>query len=299
MMKYVMPVWDEGSRREKVIQIEDRSIRYYDKALSQKNIISLDTSTFQVFPGKVTMDTEISEEFLNGHGLSYSKRLLLSGYSAFIHIIDINYERHTNSLLEKSRAALKKCPIDYIFSVRVPLKKLTPSWVRLLKKQSISLICIQLSANESLFEIYWERILEAAFPKRMMFILDSQTTEGNEKDYARICGQWSKLINRFQINSYVDVPIPGEELPLLFLKRLGLYPYKGSFDSGSDADYFMFEVNTEKVDKIPTPAIIVLKGEVIKAGKSWYLHNKTGKEMRSIIPEQFLSIENIHRYQTY
>lgn len=297
-MEYVMPVWDEKAGRDKVIQIEDQSIRYYDRAHSKKNIMSLDTRTFQVRPGKVTMDAEISEAFIRGDGISYSKRLLLSGYSSFVHIVDIPFESQTDVLLDKSRMALRKCPLDYIHSVRIPIERLTASWIRLLKNHSVFLICIQPTSVKSLYKIPWGRILEAAFPKRIMFILDPDLEIGSERRYREIEQAWSKLITRFSINSFTETPLFKDNLPLLFLKRLGLYPHKGSFDSGSDADYFMYEMNDPINDNYITPAVIVQKGDVSKAGTTWYLHNKKGKELKYIIPEKFLSIENIHRYQT-
>ncbi|RKL67577.1 hypothetical protein CR203_09510 [Salipaludibacillus neizhouensis] len=296
-MEYVMPVWDEKTGRNKVIQIENRSIRYYNKAFSKKNIMTLDTTTFDVRAGKVTMDADISNAYIRGEGVSYSKRLLLGGYSSFIHIVDISYESQTDVILDKSRRALMNCPLDYIHGVRLPITKLTPSWIRLLKNHSIFLICIKPKTVESLLSIPWGRILEAAFPKRMMFVLDPDIETENEKGLKEIEQAWSRLITRFSINSFMEISSFTNDLPLLFLKRMGLYPHKGSFDSGSDADYFMYEKNDPMKNKYIAPAIIVQKGEILKAGTSWYLDNKKGKELKYIIPEQLLSIENIHRYQ--
>jgi len=291
-----MEVWDEIFGKRKKVLVDQGSIRFCSNSVEDRNIIEMDTSIFNVYTGKVKIERDVGFAFQNGQGLSYVKRMLLFGYSSFIYMVDLEYESLTERLIEESRQHLASCPLDFVLGVRVPLERLTPSWIRKIKQMSIPLIFIYVVSGEDLIRAPWQRYIEAGFPVRMMFLLDQHQSSLPEKNQRVISEVWQGIVKHWRMNSYFHVSKPGERVPLLFLKRLGMYPLKGSFDSGSDADYFMYS-KEQKSDPPPVfPEIIVLRGVVVKSGTTWNLEEVKGKELTSIIPEQFLPIHSVFQY---
>lgn len=294
-MKYIMEVWDEVSEKQKKVIVNQGSIQFCSESVGEQNVIEMDTSKFNVYAGKVKVDEDVGFAFQNGQGISYVKRMLLFGYSSFIYIVDLEYESLTERLIEEARQHLASCPVDFVLAVRVPLVRLRPSWIRKIKQLSIPLIYINIDSAQDLVQAPWQRYLEASFPIRIMFLLDLHQSRLSVKEQQSVSQVWERIVRHWRMNSYFHVSKREEGLPLLFLKRLGMYPLKGSFDSGSNADYFMY-AKEKKSNSIVFPEIIVLSGEVIKSGTAWDLEKINGKELTSIIPEQFLPIESVFKY---
>ncbi len=295
-MKYIMQVWDDVLDRQKKILVDQGLIQFCSESVEGRNIIEMDTSLFNVYSGKVKIERDIGFAFQNGQGISYVKRMLLFGYSSFIYIVDLEYESLTERLIEETRKHLASCPLDFVLAVRVPLGRLRPSWIRKLKQMSIPLIFISADSEEDLIQAPWQRFLEAGFPVRMMFLLDQHQSQLPQKEKQSILQVWQGIVKDWRMNSYFHVSKPGEGLPLLFLKRLGMYPQKGSFDSGSDADYFMYSKDRKVEPAIEIPDVIALRGVIIKSGTTWNLEKVKGRELTSIIPEQFLPINAVFQY---
>ncbi|WP_416149725.1 hypothetical protein ACM26V_01640 [Salipaludibacillus sp. HK11] len=296
-MKYVMEVWDEITEKEKKVLVDRGSISFCAESVEgRRNTIKMTTDKFTVHPGKVRIERGEGLNFKNEEANSYIKRMLLFGFSSFIYVIDLKYESITEDRINKVRESLEGCPIDFIVAARVPLPRLTASWIRKLKQLMIPLIMFYVDSKDELIRAPWQRYLEAAFPARTMFLLDQDKIHVSEKEHQLLEQAWEQIVVQWKLNSHLYIPHSHKGLPLLFLKRLGMYPQKGSFDSGSDADYFMYL--TEKQNKKPLilPDVIVLKGIIIKSGQTWFLHKASGVELK-IIPEQFLPIEDIFHYE--
>lgn len=295
-MGYVMTVRHRDSEKNKPVIIDDGSILFCRNDLNGSNMMSLNTSGFLVEPGNVTFLENVQISFKQEEGISYAKRLLLEGFSSFIQMLHIKYEKETERIFRQSRQQLDGSPIDYIHAARVPLERLTPSWIRKLKQLSVPVISFYVRSEFSLKKIPWQRLIDAAFPLRIMFIFDDHASDLPEKARDHMKQEWESIVKELRINSYFHLPRPGCIVPLLFLKRAGLYPAKGTFDSGSDADYFMYLNNRCERLGQHLPDIVVLKGQVVKYGNSWDLSHVRGEERLSVIPEQFLPIHAINQY---
>ncbi|UTR14645.1 hypothetical protein MM221_19175 [Salipaludibacillus sp. LMS25] len=299
-MKYVIQVHDgdNSTANVKKIIVEDGVVQIFNNSNISQRVKYVDTEGFTVLPGKVILKENVLTQMTEDDMISFSKHLFLHGFSTFIHLIEINYESETGKFLESSRHLLKKCPADYIHAVRLPLRRLTPSWVRKLKKLSVPLIVFTVQTEDDLNKAPWQRLIEAAFPLRMMFIFDQKNSDLRERQKLKAQQCWEQIVKFRRINSYFQLPEQHEALPLLFLKRMGLYPQKGTFDSGAHADYFMYwekDLN-ETVEGLHLPDVIVLKGHVVKSGSYWFIEEAVGCELTSTMPEQFLSISEVHQY---
>ncbi|PYZ94523.1 hypothetical protein CR194_03035 [Salipaludibacillus keqinensis] len=297
-MKYVMEVWDKYNKKDKKILVDNGAISFCTNSVESRKNVVVNTQNILVNSGKVTLDKDVGYAFAKGVGMSYIKRLLLHGYSSFIHVVDLEFESLTESKLKQSRTQLATCPTDYVHAVRVPLKRLTPSWVRKLKQLSIPLIIFTVDKHEEIIRFPWIRLIEAAFPIRTMFLLDQHQSVRSKRDIQSVQREWEQTVKNLRLNSYFHLPAYGEEVPLFFLKRLGMYPYKGSFDSGSHADYMMYLQNKIRITDMVVPDIIALRGTIVKSNNSWHLRGVVGKEMVSIIPEQFLPIAEVFQYNS-
>ncbi|UJW57709.1 hypothetical protein HXZ66_10005 [Bacillus sp. A116_S68] len=299
-MKYVIQVHDGNNTAANVkkVIVENGIVQIFNNSNISQRVKNVDTEGFTVLPGKVILKENVLTHMTEGDMISFSKHMLLHGFSTFIHLIDMKYESETDKLLESSRQLLKNCLVDYVHAIRVPLRRLTPSWVRKLKKLSVPLIVFTVQTMNDINKASWQRLIEAAFPLRTMFILDQKNSDLTERQKLKVQQRWEEMVKYRRLNSYFQLPEQHEVLPLLFLKRLGLYPQKGTFDSGAHADYFMYwekdlSVTTEEVR---VPDVIVLRGEVVKASSYWFIEEILGRELTSTMPEQFLSINEVHQY---
>ncbi|MBU9723937.1 MULTISPECIES: hypothetical protein [Bacillaceae] len=292
-MKYILNLSQDNSDR--ALWVEEGRIRYSDLPIERSGLMQLNTEKFKVSPGHITLDENIGKKYNEGYGDSYVKQLLLYGFTSFIHLIDIEYESECIDKLNWARDSLRKCPLDYIHAVRVPLERLTDSWIRTLKQYSVPVLFLSVDSIKTLKDTPWQRLFEAMFPMRMLCICEP-SPHVTEKQKVAIEGKWEKIIRKYRINSYLGFPEPGERLSLFLTMRIGLFPSKGSLVMGSDADYLMYGTFHENELPLQVPDIIVLKSRVVKIAGKWDLEGIKGEELTSLVPEKFLPIEDIHRY---
>lgn len=291
-----MDIIDSSSNEKRRLWIEDGKVRYSGLTSEHTGMFELNTDQFTIVPGKITLDTSISDAFMEGNGLSYVKRLLLFGFTSFIKIIKIDHERTFQRTLLKSRKTLDDCPLDYIHAVQLPISRLTDSLIRKIKLESIPIIFFETKTTKELNQIAWRRISEAMFPKRILLICKPSSAIGGQ-EVEEIQSHWETIIMENRLNSYFHFPDSGEPISELLQKRIGLFPKKGSLIMGSDADYCMYGTYQREEQPLKLPDIIVLKGKVVKAGRKWLLEGVKGEEMTSIVPEQFLPITDVNRYE--
>ena len=295
ILKYIMNIHDNDLKKTRDLWIENGQVRYAELPRDPYGVFQMNTKEFDIFPGKITIDSQAGEAFREGNGISYVKRLLLYGFTSFIHLIDINYETDTTERLRFERESLVKCPVDYIHAVRVPLSRISESWIRNLKQQSVPIIILTAESAYELAATPWQRIVEAMFPRRILLLCEaSEKVSENEK--IEIASSWNRIIDTFRLNSFFSFPLPGSTISPFLAKRIGLYPKKGSLVMGSDADYVMYSILL-KDKPVRLPDVIILRGKIVKYGAKWCLSNIKGQELMSLVPEKFLPIQDIFRYE--
>ncbi|ADU30146.1 hypothetical protein [Evansella cellulosilytica] len=295
-MKYVINVIDDDTRKVKDIWVEDGKVRYTDLPAERSGIYQVASTDFQVLPGKITFDDQVVPAYRLGNGLSYVKRLLLFGNTTFIHPIKVEYESELHHKLSDVRQTLLSCPIDYLFAIVVPATKLSDTFVRKLKYESIAIVFVEVNNTSELDEVPWQRVAEAIFPKRILIVCKPSDMALIKKYDANIMEKWKKIVKRYKFNSYFNFPTLGKSVSLFLSKRIGLYPQKGALVMGSDADYVMYH-ELENDTPIKFPDIIVLKGQVIKAALQWTIEDIEGAELTSLVPEKFLPIQDVYRFE--
>ncbi|MCD8511439.1 MAG: hypothetical protein LRY73_17295 [Bacillus sp. (in: Bacteria)] len=296
-MKYEMDIIDGKSKEKRRLWIEEEKVRYSGLTSEHTGMYVLNTDQFHVVPGNITISTSISEAFKKGNGLSSVKQLLLFGFTSFIQIIEIDHERTFNNSLQNNRKLLKECPLDHIYAVQIPIVKLTDSFLRKVKQESIPIIFLEVESIQDITSKPWKRICEAMFPKRILIVCKPSPKSIVKQEVESIHIEWENIVRENRLNSFFHFPVPGEPISDLLQKRIGLFPKKGSLVMGSDADYCMYGTYQRETPPIKVPDIVVLKGKVVKAGKRWMLDGIRGEEMTSIVPEQFLPIQDIYRYE--
>ncbi len=290
-----MDISEHNSTEKRKVWVEDGKVRYTSLPTKYQGIMKVCSNRFMTQPGNVMIDNQVVSYFERNEGISYIKQMLLFGYSTFIQRISIDYESETDQILSYTRQMLNPSPIDYALAVSIPLSRVTESWLRKLKQQSISFVVFEISSVEEMKETPWQRLIEAMFPKRILCIGEPSRTIESEKEKKEIYDSWLQVVETFRINSYLSVPNNWTPLPPLLLMRLGLYPQKGVLIMGSDADYMMYSLNGEK-KPFDFPEIIVNKGKVIKAGQRWEIKEGSGEELTNLIPEKMIPINDVFRY---
>ncbi|WP_088035642.1 hypothetical protein [Evansella clarkii] len=297
-MKYIMNIWDETMNKSRGLWIDRGKVRYAEFPVSPAGIFKMNTKEFNVFPGKITLDTQAAEQFSAGNGISYIKQKLLHGFTTLIHAVNIEYESESDDCLQNTRHKLSDCPVDYIQAVKLPLARMSESWMRSLRQQSVPIVIFYAESAYEIAAAPWQRFAEAMFPKRMMLICKPLEKVTDMKEKAKIYASWKHIVDVFKFNSYYSFPDPGIPVSPFLAKRTGLFPKKGSLVMGSDADYLMYSSSAEQAAQpFKVPDIIVLKGKIVKTGTKWKLSNTKGKELTNLIPEKFLPIQEIYKYE--
>ncbi|MDG5787585.1 hypothetical protein QA612_08760 [Evansella sp. AB-P1] len=295
-MKYNMNVHDKETGENRIVWIDDGRIRYSELPTERSGIFHLAGDGFNIVPGKITMDNQVAKAFSQGNGLSYIKRLLLFGFTSFIQLIDLYYESEFDEKLSNSRHQLCYCPIDYIHAVRIPIRRFSDNLARKIKNESIPIVFFTVDKVDELETTHWKNIVGAMFPRRTLLICEpNMNLKEQERDH--IIESWKKIVENQRLNSFIGFPPGGQEVSIFLAKRIGLYPRKSTLMNGSDADYLMYSLVNHPVQPLNFPDVIVLKGQVIKAGTKWDIDAIQGQELTTVIPEKFLPIEDINRYE--
>lgn len=292
-----MDVLDVETNKKRRLWIENGKVRYSEINSEHSGMYLLNTDQFEIVPGKVTLDHNISQAYLDGTGTSYVKRLLLFGFTSFVNVIEIDHERSFTDALMKSRNSLLTCPLDYVHAIRLPLSRLTDSWMRKIKLESIPIIFFSTDSLNQLEGMPWKRLLEGMFPKRILLVCEASPTVKGQSERQEIHQAWKQIVQENRMNSFFHFPPSGQAISPLLAKRIGLFPKKGVLVMGSDADYTMYERYPWEEQPIKLPDVIALKGHIVKAGKQWNLDQIEGEELTSIVPEQFLPIQDVYRYE--
>lgn len=276
--------------------IKDNRIDYITDHFNTLLYKKIDTSRYLLTPGHVIIDFTFSPDMTFPQFKEYFKeKFLQKGVTTVLFIIDVHYERELEQKLNKIRLGLLNCPIDYYLGVRIPLRALTPAFIRQCKKQKIPVVFIDLpDCLESLEKVQWGWIRDAVYgyylPLAPIFKMDMPKRELQK--WTRL---WRQLTSENQVPA---IPFSLNEYQVLnqnVLKKIGIYPDKGDIRIGGEVDYNLYD--KEEIGSIYgdlsslyqnyTPNITVHKNVTIKDGEKIFFKPGFGNECIVKIPGFF------------
>ncbi|WP_027408567.1 hypothetical protein [Anoxybacteroides tepidamans] len=273
--------------------IDGNRIDYISEKMSFYQWMRMSVGEFWLTPGHVMLDFSLQEPRSFSDLKQYMQRHFLArGCTTLLAVCDVLYERQLVKALQKLRQNLLNSPIDYFIGVKIPLRTLTPSFIRACKQYKIPVVFIELKGDERLDEIAWSWMYEA-FVSYPVALVPHWKEEVAPK---RLQENWRERLSAHRIPF---IPFSLKErmpLPLDVLKKIGIYPQKGDLRIGGEVDYNLYlrpplsdlvaETPVVDYDK-HVPIITVHNGKVVKAGEQVFFHPGFGKERIVRAPGMF------------
>lgn len=227
------------------------------------------TPTFVVFDSEVPIS-----EPLPLFKKYVTEQLLMRGCTTLLTYVGIQYEHELVPQIKKMETSLVNSPIDFIIGVKIPVRLLTPSLLRLCKKEKIPAIFVELDENSHLDDVPWGWLREAIFPYNAPII--PFCSSENNKSSKQILARWGEKVQAEKIPALIDEVIEKSPLSLTELNKIGIYPKKGCLIHGAELSYNLY-LKKREIMKVDAKElflyhsnrllITVHKGNVVRSGE--------------------------------
>jgi hypothetical protein len=246
-------------------------------------------------PSYVLLDTRIP---LNASFQEFRKYMvenfLLKGCTTLLTYSSITYESELTEKIKETKTALISSPIDFLISVKVSLRLLTPSFIRKCKKERIPAIFIEVEDLDELTNIPWGWIREALFPYNCPLV--PIISNHLKKDARRALSKWKDIMENEKIPAILEEMQEDQPLSFPVLNKIGLYPQKASLLHGAEVSYNLYLkareiINVDEVELFHYHSdrllVTVNKGKVVRAGEEVLFKPGYGEYVRVRTPSYF------------
>jgi hypothetical protein len=259
--------------------IKQNKIAYMSKHFKKYLFTRMNAEPYIMTPTYVLFDSlnEMKSQSFEESKKYFLQHFIKQGCTTVLTYVDVKYESEISQKLKTIKTKLLNSPIDYIIGVKVPLKLITPSFIRYCKREKIPAIFIDLDQEDQLSEVPWGWIRESLFPYNSPLIPIFSNHNLDDKQCSRLLHEWKSILKEQKINHF-DAPL-AEGIPLNTnaLSQLGIFPFKSSIIQGGEVSYNLYLRNRE-IKKIDTSSlfqyhkdkllITVHKGMVIRAAET-------------------------------
>ncbi|MGY4690097.1 hypothetical protein [Salibacterium sp. K-3] len=290
MTYWLISAVDPERKRTCNVKVEHQSIAGRDRYHYERTM-RMDAGGFVIRPAASALGGKV-ESFLEADAGVKWTSLIKKGVTTVLLLMRASSR---GELKERERSINRQLdsPIDYLLVPSIPSRKLTPSFIRWITLNDYPLIEITFSSYEDCSRVSWDWIRQAVGPSSLSLMFRFPPTETLSD--IRQKTRWENLL------STLFPVLPFDSGPLLNKKELqicGLYPDKGSLVRG-DADYLLY-YNTEQTMDVSwqywyadrDPDVVVMRGQVLKAGEDRTFFDGTGKCRNDILPGRLRSIQH-------
>lgn len=275
--------------------IEGDHIAAKKEHVHHNKFIKMNAESYIMTPSYVILDTRIP---LNASFQEFRKYMvenfLLKGCTTFLTYSSITYESELTEKIKETKTALISSPIDFLISVKISPRLLTPSFIRKLKKERTPAIFIDVEDLEELNNIPWGWIREALFPYNCPLV--PIISNHLKKDARRALSKWKDIMENEKIPAILEEMKEDQPLTLPVLNKIGLYPQKASLLHGAEVSYNLYHkareiMNVDEVELFHYHSdrllVTVNKGKVVRAGEEVLFKPGYGEHVRVRTPSYF------------
>ncbi|MFZ7943041.1 MULTISPECIES: hypothetical protein [Bacillaceae] len=219
---------------------------------------------------------------------------LLKGCTTLLTYTEISYEKELTEKIMEVKTALISSPVDFIIGVKIPVRLITPSFIRSCKREKIPAIFVDLQEQDELEGIPWGWIREAMFPFNSPFIPLISCPQ--KKEAKVILSKWNNNMHKEKIPALYEEVVEKEPLPIHVLNKIGLYPQKGSLMNGTELSYNLY-VKGREIKNVDESSLFhyhsdrlvvtVHKGKVVRSGKQVLFKPGFGEHVKVRTPSYF------------
>ena len=279
------------------ILIEDNRIELIKDKFHSYQYMRMDGSPYIMTPTTVMLDNQVQQITSNTQQRNYiEENLIKKGCTTFLFYLEVKREKELVMQLKKIKNQLLNCAIDYVTAVKIPLKLLSTSFVRLCKREKVPVIFIEVEEAKALYQIPWGWIKEALFPYNAPLVPIFLTKNEQEKKTTQ--NIWSSLMRDVKIPSIAHEIEEGVAISYPDLVKMGIYPFKGNVYQGGEVTYNLFAfdesiINIEENDLFlyhyDRIQMTIHKGKCIRAGDKVFYRPGFGELLEVKVPS-FLTI---------
>lgn len=290
-MTYLIRGASEADGTRKDFLIRDRKIVYSAKGMGHLKSMELNCAGFLITPSRVAVDDSIlqSRDFSTGKDKFIELQRL--GITTILAVCSVQSERDLRQQLKQARHHLINSSLDYVIGISFPMRKLTPGFIRLCRRERVPFVLAVIESAADLEAVTWPWIRDALFWYRLAIVPDWRKLHDlSERHRSKLERNWRKIAVKHDIPTIADFPCQRTILRKAWLRKIGISPHKGELRIGSDLDYNLFRSGSLAdpvelhYDKNSFPDVVVLRGKLMKAGKTVYYRPGFGKEVSIRVP---------------
>jgi hypothetical protein len=213
--------------------ISESRVTKIDTHFNHYGLIKMNAEAYIMTPSYVLFNSNIPH---NGSFQTLKKCLieefLLKGCTTLFTYVSVSCESELSAKIIMLKTALLSSPIDFIIGVRVPIRLITPSFIRKCKKEKIPAIFVDLQNLNELEKIPWGWIKEAMFPFNCPLI--PIISSSHRKEVKSVLSKWKGIMIKENISALYEELNENHPLTVTVLNKIGLYPQKASLMSGTE-----------------------------------------------------------------
>lgn len=217
----------------------------------------------------------------------YLNNFLMRGSTLVLTTVKIQFERELEQKLKQAKDAFIDSPIDYVISICIPPRLLTPSFIRKCKRAKVPAIFLKLIDMAELERIPWGWVKEALFPYNSPLIPIFPESK-NKKGKTAMLQLWSEKVKKERVPAVHTDLAELCPVPRPVLKQIGIFPNKSNLHSGGELSYNLYYRNSETAlldeaglftEQMHNLAVTVNKGVVIRSGSEVYYRPGKGENV--------------------
>jgi hypothetical protein len=275
--------------------IEKDQITAKKSNFNHYNLMRMNIDGFIMTPSFVLYDPNIPLKASYQELRKYlTEQFLRKGSTTLITYTSVLFESELPQKLNDVKTSLISSSVDFLICVKIPLRLLTPSFIRKCKREKVPAIFFEVDGSEQLEEIPWSWIKEAMFPYNNLLI--PIITKPLKKEAMIVLSKWKVRMEKEKIPVLFEELAEREPLPIPILNKLGLYPRKASLLHGAEISYNLF-LNDNKIKNVDEAGLFhyhcdrlvvtVHKGKVVRAGEEILYKPGYGEYVKVLTPSFF------------
>ncbi|MGP4075316.1 hypothetical protein [Halobacillus sp. K22] len=255
-----------------------------------KPYVRMNTDGFIAMPGYVMLDILEPISFSStpeDTAENYIKR----GCSLLLiqHLVTSlrDYRHHYDEFLNK----ISGIPVNYMVVPVINAKLVKAEMVRFFARKGCPFLCIDVDSTQDLKDVSWDWLVQAQAHKRIPLTIRVKDSENTSNNYSEI---WSLLSMQYGIIKLSELQ-DDEIVSFQNLKDSGIFPNRGSFTSGGQADYNLFrKAQRSKFDEQekfiyhnPVPSVTIVNGQVKQVNQT-LVDRKPGTHIQVRLHKHFV-----------
>lgn len=291
-------VFLDGQLKRTSFIVDKGRISSISPSVSKFKYMRMSGETFILTPTHVILNSQIpdSQSFQKQRDF-YTENFIEKGCTTWLTYFEIQYEFELQQKQKHLEQILFNCPIDYVIGVKIPLRVLTPDFIRECKKRKIPAIFVKIEKYEDLYQKPWGWIREAMFPYNSVLIpiFEKKMDHQQEKE------TWKQMMAKEKIPSFREALMEQQPISKANIAKIGIFPVKASLMQGAEISYNLYRNDLEENEYVEEEfcqknanklLVTVHKDKVIRAGGQIQYIPGYGEHVKIKIPSFFTYNEN-------